>query len=64
MARTKRVVVDAAVKTDGQRGTYVKSSRAPANSRPTLTTSRVVASGRWTDLGVPDHREEGAYVQP
>jgi hypothetical protein len=29
MARTKRVVVDAAVKTDGQHGTYVKSTRAP-----------------------------------
>jgi len=59
------VVVDAAVKTDVEHGTCVKSAtRALGNASPTLTTSRVVASGRWTDRGVPDHREEGAYVQP
>jgi hypothetical protein len=63
MARTKRVVVDAAVKTDGRHGPYVKSTRAPANTSPTLTTSGVVASGRWTDLGVPVHREGGAILE-
>jgi hypothetical protein len=64
MARTKRVVVDAAVKADGQHGTHVKSTRAPADTSRTVATREWLRQGRCTDLGGPDDSEEGAHVQP